>query len=352
MKKFKSLFILICILLILFSMSACQKAYQPYDYDLGKYITLGEYKGISYQPIVLDVTDADVQTRINSEMKEHGYGEDFTITSGEVLYGDVVKMDYTGKIDGKEDKSLATKGYQLVVGSDTFLEDFEMGLIGKEIGKVNELTVLFPKEYIKTAYAGKSVVFTVTIHSAERKKFPELTDEIVSDISEYKTVNEYLDAIKNDLEKEALVEAEEAKAQAIWTTVVDNAKVIEYPQQALDYLIENSNKQFEETATASGLTLEAYLQQNQTTLAEYEVYAKELAQSYCKDEMVMHSIARKEGIEVTEQEIEALAQTYTKTYGYKSIKDLYKKHSKGLIEQTILYQKVKDFVVENAVESK
>lgn len=349
--RFKNKCVLVlCLVLLVTLFSACNSGYVPYNYDLDKYIRLGEYKEISYQFVNIGVSDADVQQAVWQDMRENGYGQSSEIHSGEVLLGDIVTIDFTGSIDGEDVPALAATGLKLEIGSETFLDGFESGLIGQDIGEKCNLQVTFPKDYIKVAYAGKTADYEVTIHSAERVECPELTDAIVADISDDSTVDEYTAAVRSELEKQAVAEADADIEQEVWDKIVDAAQVIEYPKKAIEYLSDQTRKEFENTAAEKDQTLDEYLQSNDLTTEEFEQYVLARAQSVCKEEMVMHAIARKESIEVSAKEVKQLAQTYADTYDYKSIKELYKNYSQELVEQTLLYQKVKDFVVENAKE--
>ncbi len=341
---------LIIIFLIIVSLTGCKKEYIPYDYDISKFIALGEYKGIATEFINIGVSDGDLQQAIWMDMKEHGYGTSSKITKGKVINGDIVIIDFTGSIDGKEDSALGATGISLEIGSETFLDGFEQGLLGQTIGEKCHVDVVYPEDYIKIAYAGKTVSYEIMIHSAARMTYPELTDEIVADISSHKTVDSYYTEKRAEMEKISLRQEDERREEELWKTVVANAKVIEYPENAIEFLSKDTQKQFEEAAKEEGKTLQEYLGSNQLTDAEFSDYVLSRAKRLCKDEMVMYAIARQESIDVSEEEIKQLAQTYVDNYGYDSIKDLYSGYGKALIKQTLLYQKVKDFVVANATE--
>lgn len=349
MKNVKLLCLILLIVACLGSLAGCGK-YVPYDYDVSKYITLGEYKGLSAEYENIDVTDADLQQAINSQLRENGYGEPEQVTEGKILYGDIVTMDYSGAINGKNDAALSATELELEIGTDTFLEDFELGLVGQNIGETFTMEIPFPADYVKIDYAGKNVTYAVTVRSVDRMVYPQLTDEMVVDISSYATVEEYTKAKKEELAQTFLQQADEAREQALWDQVVANCNVESYPEDAIEYITETYRSQFEEEAALAGLEMKEYLEQNNLTWDEINAYILNNAQIKCKDEMVMYAIARAEDLRASEDEIAALAKSYADTYGYKNVKDLYKNHSKELVEQALLYQKVKDFVVENAAE--
>ena len=350
MRKFKFIILLSIFVLTISLLSSCS-TYLPYDYDVSKYITLGEYKGLRCEFIDIGVSDADLQMGINTKLKENGYGSRTEISSGSVILWDEVTIDMVGSIDGKNDESLMLNNYKLEVGSNMFLAEFEQALIGQPIGKPFEFDVAFPDDYIKVSYAGKNVHYKVTVTTASRMVYPDLDDKIISDISDNATVDEFLEDLRNELEVESIKQADVDRENSLWQQVVANANVVEYPKDAVEYLTENLRTQFEDVAAKDSLTLNEYLTENNLTIDELNAYIKNRVESICKDEMVMYAIARQEGIEVSNKEIDRLAESYLNTYGYKDLKELYKNHSKFLVEQTLLYQKVKDFIVASAVEN-
>lgn len=347
MKNIKKISFLAITIVLGMVLTACG-SYTPYDYDLGKYITLGEYEGLYYEYSDIEVTDSDVTQAINSQLRASGYGQAQTITSGEILYGDIVTMNFIGSVDSQLVSELGGNDYKLEIGTGTFLDDFELGLIGNTIGKNFSLEIVFPIDYIKIAYAGKTVVYDIVVTSVSRMGYPELTDTIVADISDYATVDEYTAAERAELEQKFLQLADEEREEALWEQVVANATVSSYPEKATKYLTETYQEQFTEQAENNDMTVSEYLEENNLSWDEINAYIDNNVKATCKDEMVMYSIARTEGLTVSEQEIEQLAESYVETYKYDSVKQLYKEYGKELIKQTLLYQKVKDFIVENA----
>lgn len=346
----KKLIFLIAIITIILTFTSCG-AYVPYDYDVTKYITLGEYKGLSCEFIDFGVSDADLQAGVNEQLKANGYGQTQKITDGAVILGDKIIFSMTGSVDNKTDDSLALSGYELVVGSGTFLDEFEQALLGQPIGKPFEMKVLFPEDYIKVAYAGKTVEYSVEITSAARMSYPEIDDQIVADISDAATVEAYLDDLRQTLEEEEIKQADIDRETKLWEQTVSNATVIDYPKDALEHITEELKTQFEKAAEDESLSLEEYLTENNLTISETADYIDAQAKRICKDEMVMYAIARQENLTASNKEIKELSSKYVEEYGYKNLKALYKTHSKESIEQIILYQKVKDFILTNSVEN-
>lgn len=337
-------------IIIVLTFSSC-KTYVPYNYDVSKYIELGEYKELVSDFVDIGVSDEDLQQGVNNLLKDNGYGKPETITTGSVVLGDKIILDVTGSVDGVTDNALALKNYELIVGSGTFLDEFEQNLIGQPIGKNFEIDVLFPEDYIKTIYANKTVHYQIKISSATRMRYPELDEQILKDISEFSSIDSLLDDLRKKLEEETIKQADIDRENQLWEQVVNNAKVIDYPKVALEFITKNLKSKFEKAAEKENITLKEYLSKNNLTLDEVQQYIESQAKRTCKDEMVMYAIARQENIEATKAEIKSLSLKYVEEYGYKDTNELYKTYSKDLVEQTILYQKVKDFIVANALEN-
>lgn len=341
----------------LMSMAACSKQYVPYDYDLSTYVTLGDYKeNITYKYSVAEVTEQDVLAQIHADMKEKGYGEEAELKEGVISNGDTVVMDFDGFIDDKKVDSACATDYSLEIGSNTLIPGFESGLVGKKIGEEITLNLTFPEDYGNEDFNGKPVVFKVTVKSAKHVKYPDLTMDILKEISKEKTIEDYRKSIITTLEKQNLETAEQQKESEIWNAVVKNAKLVEegkYPQDALDEYVKSMTTYYTNVATQSEKTLETYVSENfGLTLEQFNTTIASMAQQSVFEEMVYNAIARAEGIEATAKEVETLAKQYADTYGFSSVDAFYESNPKYKVEQSIIYEKVMELLVKNAKEAK
>lgn len=145
-----------------------------------KYVTLGDYKGIEYTKTVAEVTEDDIQSKLDSFVD--GLAETNEVTDRAVEDGDIVNIDYVGTMDGEEFEGGSDTGYDLTIGSNSFIDGFETGLIGHNVGEEVSLDLQFPDPYPNnTDYSGKDVNFKVTINKISVKTTPELTDQLVKD---------------------------------------------------------------------------------------------------------------------------------------------------------------------------
>lgn len=133
-----------------------------YTLDIDKFVELGQYKNLTYTPVDTTVTDDEVEEQINTNLQANATYDQ--ITDRAVQDGDTVNIDYTGKIDGEEFAGGSGSDYNLQIGSDTFIDGFEDGLIGKNPGETVTLNLTFPDDYSSEDLAGKDATFDVTIN--------------------------------------------------------------------------------------------------------------------------------------------------------------------------------------------
>ena len=181
--------------------------------DVSKYVTIGEYKGLELTRTAQTVTDDDVQAEINYDLEDNGT----EVQDGTVENGDTVTINFTGTIDGKEFDGGSAEDYELVVGDGEMINGFEDGIVGMKSGETKELDLTFPDDYYEESVAGKAVVFKVTLQKFTRPA--ELTDEWVAENTEYKTVDEYREAVKKQLEDTAVQTADYGLYSDAWNKV-------------------------------------------------------------------------------------------------------------------------------------
>lgn len=169
------------------------------EVDPAECVTLGDYKKLTLEKKVEQVTDDDVQTAIMAETAVTMDDPDATVQKG-----DTADIAYVGKVDGKEFDGGSSDSYNLVIGSGTFIDGFEDGVIGMKTGETKDLNLKFPDSYQSTDLAGKDVVFTVTVNAftrpAENIDGWELDDAWVAKNTDYSTVEEYRAGKRAELE--------------------------------------------------------------------------------------------------------------------------------------------------------
>lgn len=334
--------------MMMLSMTSCgnskAKAYS-------KYVTLGDYKGIEYTKTVAEVTEDDIQGKLDSFVD--GLAETNEVTDRAVEDGDIVNIDYVGTMDGKEFEGGSGTGYDLTIGSKSFIDGFETGLIGHNIGEEVSLDLQFPDPYPNnTDLAGKDVNFKVTINKISVKTTPELTDQLVKDNTDYDTIDAYKESIKEDLEKTNETTAENKAKSDIFDKVVSNCKISGYDEDEVKNLVDEEFKSFKSTAENYqnyGYSYEDVLSMNGYDSEEsLKKGITEYVKQYLDQKMVLYCIAAKEGIKVSSEETDKKVQEYMDNYNVKTKEEVYDYFGDDYFEVAVLSEKVMDFLKENA----
>lgn len=322
------------------------KAERP-DYQAADYVTLGEYKGLKVQ-IDLTASEDEIEEELNSAISRADVMEE--ITEGTVAEGDIVSIDYEGKLDGEAFDGGTAKDYDLEIGSGSFIDGFEDGLIGVNVGDTVDLNLTFPENYFSEDLAGQEVVFTVTVHAI--KRMPELTDELVSTMTdgEYTTVDDYKASIRASLEEEKAGQRDAMIMSDLFTQVAANTTINEYPEVMVDYGVQEMNDYYVDMAESFSMEfadfLSMYLGMTEEEFNEQVVLA---VQQNLQQEMYLKAIAETEGIELTEEEYEAGCEKYAETYGMESAEELVENYGESVVRLSLLQEKVLEFLKESAV---
>ena len=332
--------------------------------DAEEYVTLGDYLGIEYTPATpAEVTDADVEDSIKSSISS--YAETEEVTARPVQEGDVVNIDYVGRIDGEEFSGGSYKGWDLEIGSNSFIEGFEDGLIGAQIGQTLDVTTRFPNEYKNDpSLAGKEAIFTVTVNSITQTVYPELTDEFVKENLGYDSADEYRAAVRRNLEESAQSTASNTDKNTILNTVIENAQLKSYPQDILDEINAKYIELYENQANSYGYdSIEDYLAAYEVEMSDFEKQIESYSKSMLKSDLVFEAIAKKEGIEVTDDMLEEAKQVYISNKGYDSEAEFekgmgmyfdeyysqyYAPYKAYTLEYEVMIAKAQDLVIQNA----
>lgn len=316
-----------------------------------KYVELGEYKGIEYTKTVAEVTNENIQQKLDSFVSGLSKSED--ITDRAVEDGDIANIDFVGTMDGKEFEGGSGEGYDLTIGSDTFIEGFESGLIGHNIGEEVSLDLTFPDDYNSEDLAGKDVNFKVKINSISVENTPELTDALVKKNTDYDTIDAYKESIREELETSNEESAEQQAKSDIFNKVVENSKISGYDEAEVKQLVDDEFNNFKQTAQtyeSYGYSYEDVLAANgYETEDELKEGITEYVKNYLNQKMVLYCIADKEGIKVTSEETDKKVQEYMDTYQVETKEEVYDYLGDDYFEVAILSEKVIEFLKENAV---
>ena len=325
------------------------------EYNVSDYLKLtdDDYKNITVEvPAAQQATDEEVDAEI--EMAFH-YLEDYDDlvekkTKGKVKVGDTVNIDYVGTKDGEEFDGGSAEGYDLEIGSGTFIDGFEDGLIGKEIGSEVDLDLTFPEEYGVEELNGADVVFHVTLNYVAEN--PELTDEIAEKLSggEYDNVEDYVESVRNSIQEGYDEDYRNNAYTQIMGKLAEMYSLDEYPEENVEYYVNNIMEQYiEPYADMYGVSIEDFISMAYNGLTEEEFREQELipaAESNLTQEIILTAIAEEEGITMTDSELDEKLQEYADSYGV-TVEELIGDADREMIRSSELQQKVMEWLFEN-----
>ncbi len=309
------------ILALTICLCSCGKNETPYDFDLKEYLTLGEYPNV-------EIDKDKLQERLEEEISNvtSEYSTTVDVTDRAVKDGDIVNIDYVGKIDGKEFEGGSAEGSDLTIGSNTFIAGFEKGLIDKKIGEEVTLNLVFPEDYGKEDLNGKDVVFTVKINSIKEKTTPAVSDKMIEEKTDYATVKEFCDEKSKEIAKEL-----------VWEKYVSSAKVNKYPKEETKKYYDQLINYYKQLAAYNGVTLETMVSSfgGYESVDDFFAYALSSAKSTVKEEMVVYLTVREHNIELSEEEYKKQGEELAKEYGYENLKEYENANGRSAIEVNV-----------------
>ena len=309
-------------------------------------VTLGEYKGITAEKEVNNVTEEEIDAEIK-RMQENA-ARISTVTEGAIEMGDKVDLNFEGFVDGVAFEGGKGENYSLVLGSNSFIPGFEDQIAGKTIGEDFDVNVTFPEDYHSEELKGKEAVFKCKVNSVEKKELPELDDEFAKDVSEFDTLKELRDDCKTKLEAAKENEAQRNFEDAVISAAVDNAQV-EIPACMINQQIDNQIKDISYRLQSQGMPLEQYLQFTGMTMEGLREQLKETAEKTVKTQLVLSAICDAEKIEATDEDVEAEYKKMADMYSMEveKVKELMGANQEAL-KLDLATQKTVSFIVDNA----
>lgn len=307
-------------------------------------ITIKQYKGLEVDKVeVIAVTDEDVELSIKSDLETLATKTD--VTGRPAQLGDIAIIDFEGKKDGVAFEGGAGTDYELELGSGQFIDGFEDGVVGHNIGETFDLDLTFPENYSSEELAGQAVVFTVTLKGLQEKNVPELTVDILAQLeSKATTIEEYKAQIRSDLEVSNQETAESTLLSSVWETLVENCEVKKFPEGMLDEYVADLEEQYSYYAQMYGMEIEEFFEQI------FGMSAEEVAKTTATQELAMTLIAEKEGLTLTDKEYEDGVKDLASQYGYEDTEEFVTAYSEDAIRKALLQEKVGNFLVDNCVQ--
>lgn len=309
-------------------------------------VQLGDYKGLEIEKQDSELTDEDLQEAIDHSL---GHLADMIVKEdGAVENGDTVNIDFDGYVDGEQFEGGQADGYDLEIGSGSFIPGFEDQLVGVKTGEEKDVVVTFPEEYHAEELAGKEATFKTKVNEIKYKEVPELDDEIANELdSDANSVDEYKENLRKRLSEQKAEEAENVEKEEAINKATDNA-TIDIPQAMIDTELDRMVQEFGQRIQQQGLDLQTYFQISGQDESQLREQMKDDAEQRIKTNLTLSAIADKENIEANDEDIDKELEKMSKQFNI-SVEDI--KNTLGntdIIKNDVRIQKVIDLLRDNA----
>ena len=313
-------------------------------------VKVSDYKGLECEKPSTSVNKDDVEAFLNREREKHSRIN--KVTDRAVKKGDIANIDFEGFIDGVAFEGGKGAGYDLEIGSKTFIDNFEDQIIGKNIGDEFDVNVTFPAEYGKEELASKPATFKVKVNEINEKILPDLTDEFVQDTTEFETLKDYKKDIKSKLTAAKKEEADKKMKEAVLEALIEKMEA-DIPAAMIELEIDHKINEFKNGIAAQGLTLDAYLNYMGQSVENMREAYRIICEKQVKGRLALEAVAEAEKVKVSEKEIDEELTRISKEYGIpkENIEKIFGEIEKENIIKDLKSQKALDFLVKNSVQA-
>ncbi len=270
-------------------------------------VTLSEYKGVTVNIEAPEVTDEEVDTKVETILAQNPNEVEVDRAAKE---GDIVNIDFKGTKDGEAFEGGSAEDQDLELGSGKMIEGFESGLIGAKKGETKTLNLTFPEDYREESLAGQPVVFEVTVNSVKEEQEAELNDDFVKRVSkeEYQTVDAYKESIREDLLDQKQSAAEQDMEEGALQSVISSSE-FKLSRNGLSVRYNQMVKEYTNQAKMYGMSFSQMAQANGMNEPAMKEYIYDSVEEAAKRELTVEAIAANEGLDqITDEGRELFAQ--------------------------------------------
>ena len=323
------------------------------EVDVVPDVEVGDYKNLEIAKVSEEVTDEQIDRRIEQERQKNA--RRINIDDRKAEDGDIVSIDYVGRVDGEEFEGGAAEDQELELGSGTFIPGFEEQIVGKEIGETFDVNVTFPEKYQAKELEGKDAVFTVTLKAISKEELPEINDDFVMDISEFDSLDEYKDHIREELSEANKSFARQQKEEELMDELIKITSV-DVPEVMVERVIDERVSSYSQNFQQQGISMDQYLRMLNTNMEDFRDSLKDDAEKVVITRLAMDEIVRQEDFDVSEEEIKEEAEKIADKYfgqDEKQKEEMIKfmvDSQDERMKQDLIYRKAVDFLLENAKE--
>ena len=312
-------------------------------------VELGQYKGVEVTKADTYATDADVEEELKRVQEQNS--RTVAVTDRAVKDGDNTVIDFEGFVDGVAFEGGKGTDYPLTIGSHSFIDTFEEQIIGMNIGDEKEINVTFPEEYHVDELKGKPAMFKVSVKEIKEKQLPELNDEFAQDVSDFDTLAEYKDDLKNKIADRKSREAKAKQEDEAIAKIIEDSKM-DIPDAMVDTQVNRMVEDFAQRLQQQGLSVEQYFQYTGMTADKIMEEMKPEAVKRIQSRLVLEAVVKAENIETSEEDFEAELKKMAETYKMEldQIKEFMGDYEKKQIKEDLAIQKAIEVITGSVVE--
>ena len=312
-------------------------------------VELGQYKGVEVTKIDTEATDADVEEELKRVQDQNS--RTVSVTDRAVMDGDNTVIDFEGFVDGIAFEGGKGTDYPLTIGSHSFIDTFEEQIVGMNIGDEKEINVTFPEEYHVDELKGKPAMFKVSVKEIKEKQLPELNDEFAQDVSDFDTLAEYKDDLKNKIADRKLREAKAKQEDEAIAKIIDASKM-DIPDAMVDTQVNRMVEDFAQRLQQQGLSVDQYFQYTGMTADKIMDEMKPEAIKRIQSRLVLEAVVKAENIETSEEDFEAELKKMAEAYKMEldQIKEFMGDYEKKQIKEDLAIQKAIEVITGSVVE--
>lgn len=315
-----------------------------FSLELYPQVTLGEYKNLSAPKMSAEVTDDDVMKQIRNTAKRNAR---MLSVDREAQMGDTANIDFDGYLDGERFDGGKAEGFDLELGSGSFVPGFEEQVVGMNIGEEKDIDITFPEDYVENL-AGKAVVFKVKLNSLTTPELPELDDDFAQDVSEFDTFDEYKADVRSSMEKAKSDEADAKFRTEIMTQACDNL-VVDVPETMIDMKLNEILRNYAANfgVTGDDVKTEDLMKLMGLDKDTVDATLRPAAVYQVKQELLLEAVAAAENIEVTDEDTDEYIKGAAETVNAKP-EDILNYFGMDFIRNEFKKEKATKIIIESA----
>lgn len=307
-------------------------------------VKLGAYTGLNINVAPVEIKDEDVEEELKRVQLQNTR---LVEKDGAVENGNIANIDFKGSVDGEYFEGGTAEGFDLEIGSHSFIDNFEDQLIGLKAGDTKDVLVKFPENYQAENLAGKDAKFECKVNAVKVKELPEINDELASNVSEFETLEEYKKHIREHLAEHAEHDAKVKTENAILDKIVENMTV-EVPEVMVNRELDAMMQDMEYRLMYQGINLETYCQYMGTTAEKIREERKNDALKSVKIRLALQEILKLEKLDVKDKDVEKYLEDMAKRVNktVEEYKSTMNDERLNYVKNEILMNKMLEFLVE------